>query len=62
MLLTLPAGCGGGLIGSSAHKDVRRRSGALDLDVVEGLIVVVVPVGVALVTDTLLTAIACSRR
>ena len=35
------------------HQDVRRRSGALDLDVVEGLIVVVVPVGVALlVTDT----------
>ena len=41
------------------HQDVRRRSGALDLDVVEGLIVVVVPVGVALlVTDTLLIAIA----
>ena len=40
-------------------QDVRRRSGALDLDVVEGLIVVVVPVGVALlVTDTLLIAIA----
>ena len=41
------------------HQDVRRRSGALDLDVVEGLIVVVVPAGVALlVTDTLLIAIA----
>ena len=41
------------------HQDVRRRSRALDLDVVEGLIVVVVPVGVALlVTDTLLIAIA----
>ena len=41
------------------HQDVRRRSGALDLDVVEGLIVVAVPVGVALlVTDTLLIAIA----
>ena len=41
------------------QQDVRRRSGALDLDVVEGLIVVVVPVGVALlVTDTLLIAIA----
>ena len=41
------------------QQDVRRRSGALDLDVVEGLIVVVVPVGVALlVTDTLLVAIA----
>ena len=47
------------------HKDVRRRSGALDLDVVEGLIVVVVTVGVALlVTDTLLIAITArgSRR
>ena len=41
-------------------QDVRRRSGALDLDVVEGLIVVVVPVGVALlVTDT---RDRCSRR
>ena len=41
------------------HQDVRSRSGALDLDVVEGLIVVVVPAGVALlVTDTLLIAIA----
>jgi hypothetical protein len=41
------------------HQDVRRRGGALDLDVVKGLIVVVVPVRVALlVPDTLLIAIA----
>ena len=41
------------------HHVAAVRDGALDLDVVEGLIVVVAPVGVALVvTDTLLIAIA----
>ena len=41
------------------HQDVRRRGGALDLDVVKGLIVVMVSVRLALlVPDTLLIAIA----